>query len=42
LSELDASELLGKVARSRLATMVDPNYEVVASIAKKFLPAKKK
>jgi amidase len=42
LSELDAYELLGKVARIRLAEMVDPNYVVVASIDKKFLPAKKK
>jgi acetamidase/formamidase len=42
LSELDAYELLGKVAKIRLAEMVDPNYVVVASIEKKYLPAKKK
>ena len=42
LSELDAYELLGKVARIRLSEMVDPNYVVVASIQKQFLPAKKK
>jgi amidase len=42
LSQLDAYELLGKVARIRLAEMVDPNYVVVASIEKKYLPAKKK
>lgn len=42
LSELDAYELLGKVARIRLAEMVDPNYVVVASIDKKYLPPKKK
>src|ERR1700731_3127159 len=36
LSQLDAYELLGKVARIRLAEMVDPNYVVVASIEKKY------
>ncbi|HYL93202.1 MAG TPA: acetamidase/formamidase family protein [Alphaproteobacteria bacterium] len=41
LSELDAYELLSKVAEIRLAEMVDPNYVVVAKINKKFLPAKK-
>ena len=40
LSQLDAYELLGKVARIRLAEMVDPNYVVIASIEKKYLPAK--
>jgi amidase len=42
LSELDAYELLGKVARIRLSEMVDPNYVVVASIEKKYLPERKK
>ena len=42
LSDLDAYELLSKVARIHLDEMVDPNYVVVASIEKKFLPAKKK
>jgi amidase len=42
LSELDAYELLGKVARIRLSEMVDPNYVVVASIEKKYLPDKTK
>jgi amidase len=42
LSELDAYELLGKVARIRLSEMVDPNYVVVASIEKKYLPPKRK
>jgi acetamidase/formamidase len=42
LSQLDAYELLGKVAKIRLAEMVDPNYVVVASIEKKYLPLKKK
>jgi len=42
LSELDAYELLSKVARIHLNEMVDPNYVVVASVEKKYLPAKKK
>jgi amidase len=42
LSNLDAYELLSKVARIHLDEMVDPNYVVVASIEKKFLPAKKR
>ncbi len=42
LSELDAYELLSKVAKIHLTEMVDPNYVVVASIEKKYLPAKKK
>jgi amidase len=41
LSELDAYELLSKVGKVHLTEMVDPNYVVVASIEKKFLPAKK-
>jgi acetamidase/formamidase len=40
LSELDAYELLSKVARIHLTEMVDPNYVVVASVEKKYLPAK--
>src|SRR5437660_6811477 len=42
LSQLDAYELLSKVARIHLNEMVDPNYVIVASIEKKFLPTKKK
>jgi amidase len=42
LSELDSYELLSKVAHIRLAEMVDPNYVIVASIEKKYLPARKK
>jgi acetamidase/formamidase len=38
LSELDAYELLSKVARIHLAEMVDPNYVVIAGIDKKYLP----
>ena len=40
LSELDAYELLSKVAKVHLTEMVDPNYVVIASIEKKYLPAK--
>jgi len=42
LSGLDAYELLSKFAKIHLDEMVDPNYVVVASIDKRFLPAKKK
>jgi amidase len=42
LSELDAYELLSQVGKIHLDEMVDPNYVVVASIEKKYLPAKKK
>jgi amidase len=42
LSELDAYELLSKVGKIHLTEMVDPNYVVVASVEKKYLPAKKK
>jgi amidase len=38
LSEMDAYELLSKVAEIRLSEMVDPNYVVVAKIKKSFLP----
>jgi amidase len=41
LSELDAYELLSQVGKAHLTEMVDPNYVVVASIEKKYLPAKK-
>jgi amidase len=40
LSEMDAYELLSKVGRLHLNEMVDPNYVVVASIEKKYLPKK--
>jgi acetamidase/formamidase len=42
LSELDAYELLGKVASIHLAEMVDPNYVVVAGIDKRYLPPRKR
>jgi amidase len=38
LSEIDAYELLSKVAEIKLNEMVDPNYVVVAKIKKSFLP----
>jgi acetamidase/formamidase len=38
LSELDAYELCSKVCKLHLTEMVDPNYVVVASMEKKFLP----
>lgn len=41
LSEFDSYELLSKVAKIHLNEMVDPNYVVVASIEKKYLPQKK-
>src|ERR1700716_439107 len=41
LSELDAYELLSKVGKIHLTEMVDPNYVVVASVEKKYLPGKK-
>jgi len=41
LSELDAYELLSEVGKIHLTEMVDPNYVVIASIEKKYLPAKK-
>ena len=40
LSELDSYELLSKVARIHLNEMVDPNFVIVASIEKKYLPKK--
>ena len=40
LSEMDAYELLSKVARIHLAEMVDPNYVVIAGIEKRYLPKK--
>jgi len=39
LSELDAYELCSKVCKLHLTEMVDPNYVVVASMQKRFLPA---
>jgi acetamidase/formamidase len=41
ISELDAYELLSKIARIHLTEMVDPNYVVVAIIDKQYLPPKR-
>jgi acetamidase/formamidase len=38
LSDLDAYELLSQVAKIHVTEMVDPNYVVIASVEKKFLP----
>src|SRR5215468_4108200 len=38
LSELDAYQLLSQVAKVHVTEMVDPNYVVIASIDKKYLP----
>jgi amidase len=40
LSDLDAYELLSKAGKIHLTEMVDPNYVVIASVEKKYLPAK--
>lgn len=42
LSDLDAYELLSKVATIHLTEMVDPNYVVVAGIDKKYLPPRRR
>jgi acetamidase/formamidase len=41
LSELDAYELFSKVGKLHLTEMVDPNYVVIASMEKKYLPETK-
>ncbi len=41
MSELDAYQLLSQVAKIHVTEMVDPNYVVIASIDKKFLPPRK-
>jgi len=41
LSETDAYELLSQAAKIHLDEMVDPNYVIVASIDKKYLPSRK-
>jgi acetamidase/formamidase len=41
LSEMDAYELLSKVAKIHLVEMVDPNYVVIAAIDKRYLPVKR-
>jgi len=41
LSELDAYQLLSQVGHAHITEMVDPNYVVIASVEKKYLPPKK-
>jgi len=41
LSELDAYQLLSQVGKVHVTEMVDPNYVVIASVGKKYLPRKK-
>lgn len=41
LSELDAYQLLSQVAKVHVTEMVDPNYVVIASINKRYLPPRK-
>jgi amidase len=41
LSELDAYQLLSQVGKVHVTEMVDPNYVVIASIDKRFLPPRK-
>jgi len=41
LSELDAYQLLSLLRKVHVTEMVDPNYVVIASIEKKYLPSKK-
>src|SRR5450759_350577 len=41
MSDLDAYQLLSQVGRVHVTEMVDPNYVVIASVDKKFLPPRK-
>jgi acetamidase/formamidase len=41
LSELDAYQLLSQVGQAHVTEMVDPNYVVVASVDKKYLPPRR-
>jgi amidase len=41
LSELDAYQLLSQVGKVHVTEMVDPNYVIVASVDKKYLPPRK-
>ena len=41
MTELDAYQLLSQVGRVHVTEMVDPNYVVVASVDKVYLPARK-
>jgi acetamidase/formamidase len=41
MSDLDAYQLLSQVGRVHVTEMVDPNYVVIASVDKQFLPPRK-
>ena len=41
LSELDAYQLLSQVGKVHVTEMVDPNYVIIASVEKKYLPPRK-
>jgi acetamidase/formamidase len=41
MSELDAYQLLSQVGKVHVTEMVDPNYVVIASVDKKYLPPRK-
>ena len=41
LSKIDAYELLSKVSETKVTELVDPNYTVIAKVAKTFLPPRK-
>jgi amidase len=41
MSELDAYQLLSQVAKVHVTEMVDPNYVIIASVDKKYLPPRK-
>jgi len=41
LSELDAYQLLSQVGKIHVTEMVDPNYVIIASVDKKYLPPRK-
>src|ERR1044071_3752495 len=41
MSELDAYQLLSQVGKVHVTEMVDPNYVIIASVDKRFLPPRK-
>jgi acetamidase/formamidase len=41
MSELDAYQLLSQVGKIHVTEMVDPNYVIIASVDKKYLPPRK-
>jgi acetamidase/formamidase len=41
MSELDAYQLLSQVGKVHVTEMVDPNYVIIASVDKKYLPPRK-